>query len=445
MKKMLTVFLAVALIILFQDNYKTAAQSAEELWPNLKAEVSAEVYSILQNRAGFAAYIYTDTNFSMYPDNLSNLIIKERKENYFIGRYETDSTEILVTTDGLIVAFTPKDVAHTIFPNDLHFQHVQSAVKVLTGKLIEKVNYINFLSLESNKALSYFEESTINTSLNPPANAVVNTISYANVGEQKYSALDYGWINPASLTPNRENPVHSFGKYIDNILVFNKPATVMNVFYSSDKPIIVKGTENVKHYELVDNFIVDTSEEPKIELLQLNSKESSLFLKPGKSELLHLTGIYSDGTVEAIDPNLVKWSASNRTVAKLSNGKVEALNPGDTRINIEYEGKTTFVIVTVQDYKEIPIKLNQPVDKIWDVTFSATVYGDSTLPNNIYITDAANNSVPTLLVVSGDVVQIIPTVNYTPGESYTVWVKDVKSSTGKTINQYTKMDFTIKK
>lgn len=445
MKKIVTILLAFTLLILFAGKNSASAKSPEELWPDLNAEVSAEVYSVLQDRAGFAAYIYTDEKLSMYPNNVSNLVIEERKDNYFIGRYATDSTKVLVTTDGLIVAFTPKEVAHTIFPNDLHFQNVQSAVKVLTGKLIEKVNYINFSSLESNKALSFFDGSTTNMSLKPLENTVVNAISYANVGTQKYSALDYGWINAASLTPNRKNPVHTFGSFIDNIFVFNKPTTVMNVFYTSNEPISVEGTENIKHFDLVDNFNVDTSGEPKIELLQLDIKEASFFMKPGKTETIRLTGIYSDGTVATIDPTLVKWSSSNPVAAQVSKGKVEALNPGETRLNAAYEGKTDFVIVTVQDYKTLKAKFNQPVNKTWDVKFNATVDRNTVIANNIYITDDVGEKVQATLSIEGDVVGLVPNKPYTRGKTYTVWVKDVKSSTDKAINQYTKMDFTIVK
>mgnify|MGYP003418879108 FL=1 len=54
-----------------------------------------------------------------------------------------------------------------------------------------------------------------------------------------------------------------------------------------------------------------------------------------------------------------------------------------------------------------------------------------------------NEKVAVTYTVDKTKVKVQPVKNYTSGETYTLWVKDVKSTTGKTIGKYEMLKFTI--
>lgn len=443
MKKLLSALIAFTIVLSFGVNSKAEALSTTESQTE-EVKVSPQVYSFLLERAGFAAYIDMNETISMNPQNVSNFIIEEKFEGFFIGRFTHDANKILVTKDGLIISYTPKKLAHMIYTNDLHFKDVQSTVKIFVGPTITKVDYINFASFDSNKAISY--RSADEAVFNIPTDATINTISYASTPNSETSEKNYGTLDSRPLQPGATHLIRDYGKYIDDILVFNQNIDAMNIFYKSKEAIDVEGTEDYVAYDLTNKFVLDTSIVPEKELMKINIKGQSTLMKLGEVQEIQVTGLYDDGSQVAINSADVKWTSSRPAVAQVKNGSLEALSPGATIIIATYNGKTSFIVIEVENYYEFEKELDVAVDKKWNITFSAPVDIDTAVEENIYITDANGKIVPVhYIMAQEDIVRVNPREDYTPGQSYTLWVKDVKSTTGKTIKQYTKMDFTVVK
>lgn len=100
-------------------------------------------------------------------------------------------------------------------------------------------------------------------------------------------------------------------------------------------------------------------------------------------------------------------------------------------------------------FKEMTQKLNTPIDKMWDVTYSLAIDITTIREKNIYVTDAKGTITPVLYVIdrsrSDSKVSIIPVKDYTKGETYTLWIKDIKAEDGKILKENVKMKFTIVK
>lgn len=109
-------------------------------------------------------------------------------------------------------------------------------------------------------------------------------------------------------------------------------------------------------------------------------------------------------------------------------------------------GKTIFdtSILPNQKYKEFTKKLNVAADKPWIVKFNLPVDPLTIKEKNIYITDEMGTKVSLVYYIEQGSVQLSPAKDYLSGKTYTLWVKDVKSKTGITLKQNTKMEFEIK-
>lgn len=109
-------------------------------------------------------------------------------------------------------------------------------------------------------------------------------------------------------------------------------------------------------------------------------------------------------------------------------------------------GKTIFdtSVLPNQKYKEFTKQLNVAPDKPWRVTFNFPVDPLTIKEKNIYITDEMGTKVSLVYYVEEKTVQLSPAKDYLSGKTYTLWIKDVKSKTGITLKQNTKMEFEIK-
>lgn len=94
-------------------------------------------------------------------------------------------------------------------------------------------------------------------------------------------------------------------------------------------------------------------------------------------------------------------------------------------------------------------KKNTSSDKMWDVTYNLAIDVKTIHEKNIYVTDATGNVTPMLYVIdrsrSDSKVSIIPVKDYKKGETYTLWIKDIKAEGGKLQKENIKMSFTIAK
>jgi len=454
MKKLLAVFVVFVLALSFEFSTKTAAASLPDTWLEQGASVSEEVYALLQDRAGFASYIYTGAKIPMKPDNLSTFTIEEEFEDYFIGKFYSSSNKILVTKDGLVVSYTPKEVAHTIFPNDRHFKDVQAAVKIFVGPTIEKANYINFASLGSTKAVSYYDSSSDRDRIKLviPSNAKINNIGYSDTSNDRFWASYYGTIVSGSLQPGATHSVYGYGRYIDGIQVYTEYVNSMSVFYTSTTPITVQGTTQYSTYNLTNRFVVGDSvipTPPGNSLRGIQIQPASKIMNPGELQTISVTGLYTDGSKQTINASEIAWTSTSQLVADFTSGKLLAITPGTTTLIARYDGHLDFVDIQVkaQDYKVLPKKDNIAANKKWEVKFNAPVNISTAGADNIYVTDSNGAKVPVRnnSMNNNKTIQLIPLQNYVPGQTYTVWAKDVQSLSGKTIKQNTMMDFTIKR
>ena len=81
--------------------------------------------------------------------------------------------------------------------------------------------------------------------------------------------------------------------------------------------------------------------------------------------------------------------------------------------------------------------------KAWTVKFSQPLKEETVKCESVYITCEDGNSIPVSYEYSEIELKVIPEQDYTPGETYTLWIKDLKSQEGTPLNENIKMQFTL--
>ncbi len=166
-------------------------------------------------------------------------------------------------------------------------------------------------------------------------------------------------------------------------------------------------------------------------------------IRVGEPLNLSVYAIYHDGRKEEISNYDV--TSSNTAVLNIRYGKLIAIKEGTSTITVDNGTFKTSLKVYVNNFKELEKKINQAPNKIWVVKFNAPVDIFSVNKTNVYVTDTNKEFVEVnYSLKSSNEVQITPKQYYKSGETYTIWVKEVKSKSNQTIKQYTKMDFQIK-
>ena len=98
-------------------------------------------------------------------------------------------------------------------------------------------------------------------------------------------------------------------------------------------------------------------------------------------------------------------------------------------------------------YRAWETEKNVAKNKAWTVSFDLDLDLSTVREKNIFVSHSSGGLHPVLYVVDRDKgtssVQLVPARDYRPGETYTLWIKDVKAKNGKTLSQWTLMDFTI--
>ncbi|BAK17765.1 predicted RNA-binding protein homologous to eukaryotic snRNP [Solibacillus silvestris StLB046] len=102
-----------------------------------------------------------------------------------------------------------------------------------------------------------------------------------------------------------------------------------------------------------------------------------------------------------------------------------------------------------QEYKAWPTQLNVEKNKTWKITFALPYYSGMGGHHAIYVLDRTGNEITQSFYYSGDerttTLTIKPNKNYIPGESYTLFIKNILGRNGEVLEQSVKVDFTIKK
>ncbi|MFS0575337.1 Ig-like domain-containing protein [Sporosarcina sp. 179-K 3D1 HS] len=102
-------------------------------------------------------------------------------------------------------------------------------------------------------------------------------------------------------------------------------------------------------------------------------------------------------------------------------------------------------------FKSWEPKTNVDLNKEFTITFNTDFDIKTILEKNIYVTDSTGNRVPLLFIIdrSTDLqsskVTIAPVGSYRADSTYTLYIKDILSRSGKTLNENVKMRFTTVK
>lgn len=82
-------------------------------------------------------------------------------------------------------------------------------------------------------------------------------------------------------------------------------------------------------------------------MTKLIASEKKLNLKPGDVKTVTVTAEYDTGAKTSVGDTAV-WTTSNSSVAKVTNGRIEAIAKGTARIKGQYNSKTVTITVSVK-------------------------------------------------------------------------------------------------
>lgn len=177
---------------------------------------------------------------------------------------------------------------------------------------------------------------------------------------------------------------------------------------------------------------------------------TNLHVKEGETRQLNAS-VYPENAVN----KKVNWVSNNSLVASVDRtGMVTAIKQGTAVIKVQTEdgGFEASAIITVEKnnpsengYKIWEPVRNVPQDKKWSITYNQLVDVSTSTLENIYVTDSSNRIVPTLNLGTLETATIVvtPKEPYQRGQSYTLWIKNVRSVNGDYLKENVKMDFTI--
>ena len=195
---------------------------------------------------------------------------------------------------------------------------------------------------------------------------------------------------------------------------------------------------------LAGTVLYDTSKLPENIQVGITAQAEKTLVKVGERLDLSVFKVFNDKTKMPLDSENYTIVSSNPAVMGLSFGKMEAKAEGKTTLTITSGSYKTTMDVVVNNYKENPEQVDIAPNKVWTITFNDNVSTSSLTNNTMYVLNEKGEKVAVTYSVDKMKVKVQPVKNYTSGETYTLWVKDVKSTTGKTIEKYETLKFTIK-
>lgn len=197
---------------------------------------------------------------------------------------------------------------------------------------------------------------------------------------------------------------------------------------------------------LMGKTIFDTTVLPDREIIGIELTVDSEVIKVNDSLNFNANYLYSDGYRAPVDNSRLTVTSSNEDVLSTLYGKMMALKEGTSTLKITDGQYTDQLTIYVNNYKELKEEKNVDVNKVWKVNFSLNIDESTVKEQNIYITDSKGQIVSLMYYVEKgkqSTIQLMPVKNYTRGETYTLWVREVKSATGETLKEFNKMNFTI--
>ncbi|WP_227938701.1 Ig-like domain-containing protein [Alkalihalobacillus deserti] len=197
-----------------------------------------------------------------------------------------------------------------------------------------------------------------------------------------------------------------------------------------------------------DSIIVTVSER-NIPVESISVGESEIELTIGSSKTVSTTIAPNNATNQTIS-----WVSNNPSIATVDQGgKISAVSEGRTTITAITAdgGKHASVSVNVSkedDFEQWEPNFDVEVNKTWQVEYNLSLDISTIIQKNIYITDEEGNILPMLYIIdrtkNNSIVQLAPVKDYEQGNTYTMWIKDIKAENGSILNENVKMEFTIK-
>lgn len=100
-----------------------------------------------------------------------------------------------------------------------------------------------------------------------------------------------------------------------------------------------------------------------------------------------------------------------------------------------------------KEYEIWPARFNVEKNKAWKITFNQPFSSQLDVSDNIFVIDRHGNSIGQTFIFSTEgnttTLSIKPNTDYTPGDTYTLYIKNIVGENGQVLQQFTKMDFTI--
>lgn len=194
---------------------------------------------------------------------------------------------------------------------------------------------------------------------------------------------------------------------------------------------------------LAGNVLYDTSKLQEKIQTGITAEVVSDIIKVGERVEVAVYKLYNNQEKVALNTGYT-ISSSNPNVVGLSFGKMEAKAEGKATLTVTAGNHKTSIDITVNNYKENVEQINIDPRKIWTINFNDNVDLASLSANNIYVTDKDGKKVGVNYSVDQNKVKVTPVSDYKSGGTYTLWVRDVKSVSGKVIQNYSSLRFTIR-
>ena len=219
--------------------------------------------------------------------------------------------------------------------------------------------------------------------------------------------------------------------------------SIYDVAISPDDKVIA--TTNSSSISLYDSSILANVK--IIESIEINNNKDMEVYDKSKTNLI-VKAHYKDGKTEVIDSG-IEWKTSNYSIAIVDeNNQLSSRREGEVTLTATYQGFSDTVNVKVNEgFTSWDAAFDEPVNKSWDVEFSLPIDISTIIEKNIYVTNHKNEIVPVLYAIDrtkeSSKVTVFPAKDYNPGETYTLWIKNIKSEKGEVQKEFVKKEFTI--